>query len=150
MKDSRKISIGAASFIVIAVLFAGFFLIKYPQKGPLIKIGGETIKVEIADTALKQEQGLSGRTALKDREGMLFVFDHSGVYPFWMKDMNFAIDMIWLSQSGEIIYIKKNATPDSYPMAFGPNKDAKYVLEVVSGFSDKYNLKEGDKAEITR
>ncbi len=150
MNSARKISIGFSFLIIIAATFVGFFLINNQRHVPQVKIGGEIIKVDLAITTREQEQGLSGRSGLSANTGMLFIFDHSGKYPFWMKDMNFPIDMIWLSESGEIIYIKKNALPDSYPQAFGPNKDAKYVLEVAPGFSDRTNLKEGDKAEIIK
>ena len=113
-----------------------------------IKIAGQSIKVELASTPLEQAQGLSGRESLKENEGMLFVFDQPGKYSFWMKDMNFAIDMIWLTEDGEVVYIKKDARPESYPETYGPDKDAKYVLEVASGFSEKNNLKEGDRVEF--
>ncbi len=120
-----------------------------------IKIAGVNIKVELALTKEAQEIGLSGRQGLNSNEGVLFVFDHPDKYPFWMKDMNFAIDIIWLalSEGGDgkdikVIYIKKYARPEEYPNTYIPNKDAKYVLEVVAGFSEKNNLKEGDRVEF--
>ena len=75
-------------------------------------------------------------------EGCLDAFP--GKYDFWMKDMNFALDIIWLSEDLHIVYIKKDARPESYPAIFGPEMDTKYVLEVVSGFASRYNLKTGD------
>jgi uncharacterized membrane protein (UPF0127 family) len=113
-----------------------------------VKIAGKIIKVDLALTSEAQEQGLSGRNNLKEDEGMLFVFNHMGKYPFWMKDMNFAIDIIWLGKDLRVIYIKKNATPESYPETFSSSQDAKYVLEVLSQFSEKNNLKEGDRVEF--
>jgi uncharacterized membrane protein (UPF0127 family) len=106
------------------------------------------MKVELALTKEEQAQGLSGRNELRETEGMLFIFPQSGKYNFWMKDMNFPIDMIWVGEDMKVIYIKKDARPESYPEMYGPAKgeqDAKYVLEVVSGFSEKNNLKEGDR-----
>ena len=78
---------------------------------------------------------------------MLFVFDHPAQYPFWMKDMNFPIDIIWIDENLKVIFIKKNAVPESYPEVFTSPQNSKYVLEVVAGFSDKYNIKIGDKVE---
>ena len=95
--------------------------------------------------------GLSGREKLDENEGLLFIFDSPGIYPFWMKDMNFPIDIVWIGEdSGEwrVVYIKKNAMPDSYPETFSPDKNAKYVLETVSGFFEKNNLKIGDTVEF--
>ena len=120
----------------------GYYNIKY------VKIAGQNIKVDLALTNQEQTQGLSGRPSLDNNSGMLFIFEYPGNYPFWMKDMNFPIDMIWLSEDMKVVYIKKDARPEDYPATYGPDQDAKYVLEVVSGFSEKNNLKEGDQVEF--
>ncbi len=113
-----------------------------------VKIAGKILKVDLALTSEAQEQGLSGRKELKEDEGMLFVFDYMGQYSFWMKNMNFPIDIIWISDDFKVVYIKKNATPESYPETFLPDQNTKYVLEVSAGFSEKNNLKVGDKVEF--
>jgi hypothetical protein len=119
-----------------------------PSDIKYVKIGGTELKVDLALTPGAQAQGLSGRKSLASDTGMLFVFATPSKYAFWMKDMNFSIDMIWLDQSGTVVYIAKNASPKSYPNTFVPNKDANYVLEVASGFSAKHNLKIGDKTDF--
>lgn len=113
-----------------------------------VKIAGKMIKVELVTTLEEQERGLSGRDSLKKDKGMLFIFNQANKYSFWMKDMNFPIDIIWIGENFQVISIKKNASPDSYPETFSPNQDAKYVLEVISSFSEKNNLREGDKVEF--
>lgn len=113
-----------------------------------VKIAGKIIKVELALTPKEREQGLSGRKELKNDEGMLFVFEQPGKYPFWMRDMNFPIDIVWLGEDLRVVYIKKNASPESYPETFIPKKEAKYVLEIIASFSEKNNLQEGDKVEF--
>jgi len=113
-----------------------------------VKIAGKILKVDLVLTQKTQEKGLSGREKLKEDEGMLFVFDYMGQYSFWMKDMNFPIDIIWISDDFKVVYIKKNATPESYPETFTPEQNAKYVLEVLAQFSEKNNLKVGDKVEF--
>ena len=113
-----------------------------------VQIAGQTLKVDLALTREAQERGLSARQDLAEDEGMLFVFDYSNIYPFWMKDMNFPIDIVWIGEDLKVVYIKKDAEPSSYPAAFTPTEDAKYVLEVVSGFSDKNNLKVGDSVTL--
>ena|SRR3989344_4308216 len=117
-----------------------------------VKIAEQKIQVELAITAVEQAQGLSGRQVLNDNEGMLFVFDSAGKHSFWMKDMNFPIDIIWFTPSEggagnsmKVVYIKKYAEPESFPEMYSPDVDAKYVLEVVAGFSEKNNLKAGDQ-----
>ncbi len=146
------------AFAVITIFFlAGFFLISHapknfqPENIKYVKIAGQDIKVYLAATEAERERGLGGRSDLKENEGMLFIFPQSGNYLFWMKDMNFPIDMIWLGEDLKVIYIKKNARPELYPETYGPGSslpDAKYVLEVVSGFANKNNLKVGDRVEF--
>lgn len=115
-----------------------------------ININDTSLKVEIVKTPEAQAKGLSGRASLKENEGMLFVFDGLDIYYFWMKDMNFPIDIIWFDENRKIIYIEKNATPESYPQSFGPDENAKYVLEIVAGFTEKYNIKVGDTISVLR
>ena len=133
--------------LIVLVSFSAFTILKNKSdQQSYVKIAGQNVEVGLAATLKSQTQGLSGRKSLGENEGMLFVFDHAGVYPFWMKDMNFAIDIIWLDENYRVVYIKKNAEPSSYPETFSPEMEAKYVLEVVAGFSDKNNLKVGDEA----
>jgi len=148
------------SFVVV-ILFLGviaFFLANqniFLRKSigndiKFVKIAGQIVKVDLALTQKDQEQGLSGRESLKDNEGMLFIFSKAQKNYFWMKDMNFPIDIIWLDENFRVIYIQKDALPSSYPNVFGPAVDNSYVLEVSSGFSKKNNLKEGDLVEFLR
>jgi uncharacterized protein len=148
-------------FIIFIFFLVGFFLIsqsfknkipQIPENIKYVNIAGQNIKVDLALTGSEQEQGLSGREGLKDNEGMLFVFAKPGEYSFWMKDMKFPIDIIWLSEGLKVIYIKDNALPELYPETYRPvsnDGDAKYVLEVNSGFSKKNNLKIGDSVLFT-
>jgi uncharacterized membrane protein (UPF0127 family) len=100
-----------------------------------------SIDVEIVDTKEEVERGLSGRLSIGEKEGMLFVFPEMGKYSFWMKEMNFPIDIIWISDEGRVVYIKENATPDSYPKkTFMNDAFAKYVLEMKTGSASKYGL----------
>lgn len=142
--DTRK---SLASLALVIVFFAFIFYFLHQPSSHVIRevqIGGVSVQVDLATTVAEQAQGLSGRPALASDHGMLFIFPKPAKYLFWMKDMNFPIDMIWLGEDLRVVYIKKNATPDSYPRTFGPDENSKYVLEVVSGFADKNNLQVGD------
>ncbi len=113
-----------------------------------IIIGNTSLLVDVADTQDKRVKGLSGVAQLPVRSGMLFVFDTPDLYGFWMKDMNFAIDIIWFNKYGEIIYFVQEVGPDSYPETFLPPQDSLYVLEVSAGFVKKEGLKIGDKIDL--
>ena len=114
----------------------------------IIKIGDAVIKVDIAKTPKERQKGLSGRNKLNDGEGMLFVYDISGIYTFWMPDMNFALDIVWIDADMKVVYIKENAMPENYPEKYTPFKLAKYVLEVPSGYTKKMNIQVSDEVNI--
>lgn len=98
-----------------------------------LQIGGKTLLVEVMNTDVLRMQGLSGREALPKGSGMLFVFDNPDTYGFWMKDMKFAIDIIWLNDAKEVIDIARNVQPNTFPHAFYPPVPVKYVLETNPG-----------------
>lgn len=114
----------------------------------VIVIGNTAITVEVADTYEKRAQGLSGRKQLKEKTGMFFVFDEPQKYGFWMKDMNFAIDIIWFDEYGEIIHILSDVQPETYPETFSPPSAALFVLEVPAGFAKERDMKVGDKIDF--
>jgi len=112
-----------------------------------IRIAGHVLKVEIANTPPARQQGLSDRPALDQNQGLLFIFDEPGLYSFWMKDMNFPLDIIWFDEKQKIVDLVLNAAPEeAIPQkVYQPSNQAQYALEVAAGFAEKYNLKSGDE-----
>ena len=147
--DAQKFFIGFFLTIIFFLIGYHFWTAVNFDNIKYVKIAGQDIKVELALTLEDQAQGLSDKSELLENEGMLFVFNKPNKYPFWMKGMNFAIDIIWIGDDMHVVYIKKYARPEEYPNTYVPNKDAKYVLEVVPGFSDKNNLQVEDRVEFT-
>lgn len=90
---------------------------------------------EIKDTPQGRQQGLSGRETVPANYGMLFVFDRKDKYGFWMKDMRVPIDIIWLSDTGAVIGVEENVSPDTYPSVFYPPQPVRFVLETKAGES---------------
>ncbi len=103
------------------------------------------LAVDVADEPHEQTRGLSGREYMAEDEGMIFIFQESIIPPFWMKDMKFGLDIIWIDSENTIIGIEKNVSPDTFPKTFSPPLPVKYVLEVSAGWSDKNKIKIGDK-----
>ena len=106
--------------------------------------------VEVVDTPETRQKGLMHRENLALNEGMLFVFDTSGNYPFWMKNTLIPLDMIWMNEEKEIVFIAKNVQPceeDPCP-SVNPGVDALYVLEINGGLSDVHSLEVGMRAEF--
>ena len=114
-----------------------------------VRINGQTLRVDVADTPKEREQGLGGRHGLAEDEGMLFVFQTDGRWGFWMKDMLFSIDIVWLSGEGKVVDTIKNVAPDTYPAySFLPNVPARYVLELPAGLVTRYNVQIGDSVKF--
>ncbi len=137
--------------ILVGVLFGLLLLFLYgsnpfDQKKEIssVVIGGEIVHVEVADTPEERAQGLSGRPDLAQGEGMLFIFERDGIYPFWMKDMLFSIDIAWMSLEGVVIDIAHSVSPDTYPASFGPDVVSRYVLELPAGFMKEHKIQTGD------
>lgn len=113
-----------------------------------IEIASTTIEVQIAQTDSARQKGLSGRRSLDPNTGMLFIFENPDFYGFWMKDMLFAIDIIWLDEDMRIVHIESSVDPTTYPQTFISKVPAKYVLEVLAGFAIQKGLKIGDEAKL--
>lgn len=114
------------------------------QGARTIELKGQAIQVSVADTESTRRQGLSGRADLEPDEGMLFVFPEDGVHGFWMKDMRFSIDILWLSNEGAVVYMAQDVSPDTFPQHFSPNTPARYVLELPAGYAKAHNVTLGD------
>lgn len=154
-------------FALVVVLFALFF-VEYSyhcvfekvcssdtvnsivrRKGTITAPNG-VIRVEVADTKSSRVLGLSGRKGLAEDTGLLFIFDTSGKYGFWMKDMLFPLDIIWINDDGFIVEIERNISPDTYPKTYVNAIPARYVLEVQAGEAEKKGVYIGTKVNIEK
>jgi uncharacterized membrane protein (UPF0127 family) len=129
-------------------LFNFFF---HPQKKPTLTVGTKTINVELANTPRTRTQGLSGRKNLPPNTGMLFEFPVKSVQTFWMKDMNFALDFIWIADD-TVVQVNEAVPPPSKtsgrPVTLTSHEPVTKVLEVESGFVKKFAIKNGDKVVL--
>jgi len=123
---------------------------KKPQNNYL-KIGNNTIYFEIADNPYKKMKGLSDRKYLKEESGMLFIYQKAAQYPFWMKDMHFNLDFIFI-YNDKIVDLKENIPcPENNqpPQTVNSSKSFDKLLEVNAGTIKKLNIKKGQKVSFT-
>lgn len=117
------------------------------------------VRAEVADTPAVRQRGLMFRSSLGPNEGMLFVFDEPGSYPFWMQNCLFAIDIIWLDKDARVVWIAHSVPPCRLPGCDPPcgsfdcptyphEGQALYVVEVVAGFAKRHGIKVGDRVTI--
>ncbi|MFA6158920.1 MAG: DUF192 domain-containing protein [Candidatus Paceibacterota bacterium] len=112
------------------------------------KLGGEAFEVMVASTTAEQELGLGGLTGLKQNEAMIFPNRTSDLYGFWMKDMLFSIDIVWLDENFDIVTVDGSLSPDTYPKIFFPQKPSRYVIELPAGTVERLGVTVGNHLEI--
>jgi uncharacterized membrane protein (UPF0127 family) len=121
------------------------------KRRPVALPSGRQIDAEVADTPEARAKGLMFRDQLPAEGGMLFIFQQAAPHQFWMKNCKFPIDIIWLNDRKEIIYISPDTPPcksDPCPNYGPPSGKALYVLEVASGLVQKEKLKPGMKLQF--
>ncbi|MDB5266535.1 MAG: hypothetical protein JWN89_350 [Parcubacteria group bacterium] len=145
----KKILIGLALIIVVLLLVVA----KRPAAVQTVfnpgnvNLQGASIPVQVADNFHLREVGLSGRTSLDQGTGMLFIFERPATYGFWMKDMTFPIDIIWILNN-KVVHVENSVDPSSYPKVFYPSSEANFVLELPSGYAMIHNIKIGDPFSV--
>ncbi len=138
------------AFILLAVLGFGKNL---PSLLPFgdnaeAEINGKTVELIVAKTDEDRIMGLSGKENLPKNQGMLFIFEEKGKYYFWMKEMKFAIDIIYINDD-TVVHIVKNAAPPKdpgiIPERYAPAEPVNYVLELNAGKAEELNIEKGSK-----
>jgi uncharacterized protein len=142
MKKNNIYLIFSSLLALVFIFFAVCSLLK-TNRSRFVAIEGKNFNVELADTAEKRQKGLGGHDSICEDCGMIFIFPTPGNYSFWMKDMKFPLDIIWISD-GKIVYIAKNVSPD-FKGIINPKSSADKVLEINAGICDKYGIKEGSE-----
>lgn len=152
-----------AGTILLSLSLTGCSLIsKAPQVPPLVSqsvqesslpkqelnINGVKLIVEVANTDAERAQGLSGRESLPPDTGMLFLFDKTDRYNFWMNGMKFALDYIWLNQEQVVEITPRVPAPalsDPFPVSLRPTRDIDAVIEVPAGWAEANNVTVGSE-----
>jgi len=133
--------------IVIVLTLVLLLIYRNNKRENQVCIKDNCFNIELALTLEERERGLMSRKYLDSNNGMLFVFNEEGKYPFWMKNTLIPLDIIWINKEKEVIFINKNTQPcgiDVCPV-INPDKKAQYVLELNGGIIDKIGLNIGDK-----
>lgn len=141
--------------IIAAVIIGVVGMMSLPSESKLesvefpvgtIKVDDVPLEVQIADTEPRRVRGLMFQDQLPYDQGMIFVFDEPGLYSLWMLNMQFHLDMIWFDENGNVVHMEKDVPPCKAALEIAtcqsvvPDGEAKYVLEVTSGFIDQNNV----------
>lgn len=119
-----------------------------------VKVDDQVLQVQIADTEPRRVRGLMFQDQLPYDQGMIFVFDEQGSYSLWMLNMQFSLDMIWFDEKGNVVHIETDVPPCKTALetmtcqSIVPEGEAKYILEVTSGFVEKFDIDKNSKLSI--
>jgi uncharacterized protein len=109
------------------------------------------VHVEVVSDPAGMAMGLMGRDRLDEGRGMLFVFVDDNTRTFWMKNVRFALDIIWIDHEGKIVSIGEHILPcekDPCPV-YTSDEKARYVLEVPAGYTKKHGWHKGDRLRVS-
>lgn len=134
---------------LIAIPFVFISLFAYqPEEAVHISLEGVIYDVEIADDFFEQVKGLMGRSHLDERTGMLFVYPTNRNVTFWMKNVPFPLDMIFMDQCGRVIQIYADARPDDDTLV--PSiRPVRAVLELRGGASKRDQIRIGSQFDLS-
>ncbi len=163
-----RIKIFCIVLVAIIAILDVYYYFLYPKNNPIVYKSGDIKKisstyatslpkidffvnsnrflVEVAQTDAEKSLGLGDREGLNDNAGMLFTFTKPSKQYFWMKDMKFSLDIIWIDENKKIVGFVENAKPEDYPEAYPSPENVSYVLEIRSGEVKNRNIKIGDSA----
>jgi len=147
--DKIKIVLGllilAIIIFLVLLVYGNVKNIPFVTPEKTVTIHNQTFTVSIASTIQEQEKGLSGRTSLPQNQGMYFPFSSSGFYAFWMKEMKFPLDIIFIN-NGKVVTVYKDLQParSDNPPIYKPYQPANAVLEINAGLASKYTISDGD------
>lgn len=114
-----------------------------------VTVGMHRVQVEVADDATRRARGLSGRRSLAEGHGVLFPYASADRYGFWMFDMHFDIDIVWI-RDGRIVDVTHRAVhdpPGELPI-YRPRVPADLVLEVPAGTADRLGWAPGHSVQV--
>lgn len=120
----------------------------YPTTIPAV-IGNVQVEASVADSLSERIKGLSGTPFLPENVVKLFAFGTPGTHSIWMKDMNYSLDILWVSEDGVIVHIEENIAPETYPDSFASPVPAWYVVEAVAGFVETNDIEVGDEVVVS-
>ena len=142
-------------FGIAAWLFATTITI-VPQKqfcfaDPVTAGQSGCVWVKVADIPVSQAKGLSGKWWIPENVGMLFTYEEPEVLSFWMKEMRFGLDFVWIRE-GQVVDITQDVgkplSLEAEKTIVSPVVPADSVVEVNAGWVVRHKIQVGDNATL--
>ena len=120
--------------VVVGLLAAALGFFSRPAAETVVEIGGQRITAEVARTTFSRSRGLMFRENLAEGCGMIFVFSQEAKHPFWMKNVSFPLDLVFINHNLVVVDLLR-ALPCEGDLCihYRPSEPVAYVLEVNAG-----------------
>lgn len=121
----------------------------------MVRIGTAEFAVELAITPEERAQGLSDRPDLPPGTGMLFIYRQQNRYSFWMRNMHFPLDILWINADCIVADASLNVPPPEPGQTtaqlprYSPAVPVQYVLEINAGEAVDKGITPGASVEFT-
>jgi uncharacterized membrane protein (UPF0127 family) len=141
------------SRIILLLVFLTLYCSGQAGRNRFVKVyfpDGFSATAELAVSDEQRAQGLMFRERINEDQAMLFIFEEEDIHSFWMKNMRFAIDILWLDSQRRVVHIENRVPPcskDPCP-SYVPAEAAAFVLELQAGFVEKHGLQLYDRIEF--
>ncbi|MBT4209306.1 MAG: DUF192 domain-containing protein [Candidatus Komeilibacteria bacterium] len=141
-------------FIVIIALVYAVYYNFFRYNEATVTINDYVFKTEVVQSEKDVTRGLSGREILADNQAMFFILPEKKIYRFWMKDMKFNIDLLWIDDNKIVGFEKnmqafENITSANDLPAYSSPQAVDRVLEIKAGLIDSLDIKIGDIINIS-
>lgn len=155
MKDFVIRNLAIIVLLLISLIVAAFFTLQIlrPKQTATATINNRVFKLLVARTEEEKQIGLSKFDSLPKDKAILFIFEKADFYHFWMRDMKFPIDIIFINDDKIVTIhqdLKSPKSQDENIPTYTSDEPADKVLEINAGLSKKYNFKKGDKVKVSQ
>jgi len=145
--QARQVMIAAAMLLATSGAVGGEEMVRY---GQVILPGGRALDVEVAESPLRRQRGYMFREQVGPEDGMIFLFEEAAFHSFWMKNVRFSLDILWMGGDGTVVDLSLQTPPcaeDPCP-SYMPMARALYVLELAGGRAEKLGIRPGQTLQV--
>lgn len=151
IQENLRLITGALVVLFLGILFLVIIISKNTSSTKTkITINNKTFNVFVAKSDIEKQIGLSSKNKIPENQGMLFLFEKPDYYSFWMKEMKFSIDIIYI-ENNKVTTVINNVKPPTNSTSlsiYKPKKKSDMVIEINGGLAEKYNIREGSSVNI--
>ncbi len=145
--QARQAMLAAVMLIAVPGYAGSEEAVRY---GQVILPGGQALHVEVAESPIRRQLGYMFRERVGPEDGMIFLFEEAAFHSFWMKNVRFSLDLLWMAGDGTVVDASLETPPcreDPCP-SYRPMARALYVLELAGGRAEKLGIRPGQTLQV--